>query len=81
MIGNKVFINAWQDSIQEIEKKKQQDGLLFITCRHISTFIDKEDYIKSTGYFQLKIYLPIPNRRLMYSCWEMELELILKKEP
>lgn len=54
MIDNKVFINAWQDSIQEIEKKKQQDGLLFITCRHISTFIDKEDYIKKHGLLPIK---------------------------
>ena len=46
MVGNTVFINAWQDSVQEIERKKQQKGALFIACRHISTFIDGEDYIK-----------------------------------
>lgn len=49
MVGNTVFINAWQDSVQEIERKKKQKGTLFISCRHISTFIDGEDYIKRHG--------------------------------
>lgn len=49
MVGNTVLINAWQDSVKEIERKKKQNGTLFITCRHISTFIDGENYIKRHG--------------------------------
>lgn len=50
----KVIIDCWNNSIDEIrEKIKCKNGELFIRAAHISSSIDNEEYIKKHGLLEL----------------------------
>ena len=56
-VVNRITIDAWKDSVEEIRKKQQIKGEKHLRLKHISTSIDGERFIKKHGLLDLNSLL------------------------